>query len=153
MLKLIFSAGCSTRPRLTLRDFSGFKPLTPTSAAPGEFGAIANKQAYAGLEIIRPTDGTEWHNRVAARSILGIAAHRPVRKAADIRSPILLVVGENDAIAPAGPALRVADRAPKGELYRSRGGHYDVYEGGEDYDNVLNVEVDFLHRHAQVLTA
>ena len=124
----------------------------PAGVAPGEFGAIANEQAYAGLEIIRPTDGTEWHNRVAARSILGIAAHRPVRKAADIRSPILLVVGENDTIAPAGPALRVANRAPKGELYRSRGGHYDVYEGGEDYDNVLNVEVDFVHRHAQVLT-
>ena len=124
----------------------------PAGVAPGEFGAIANEQAFGGLEIIRPIDGTEWHNRVAARSILGIAAHRPVRKAADIRCPILLVVGENDTIAPAGPPLRVADRAPKGELYRSRGGHYDVYEGGEDYENVLRVEAEFLHRHAHVLT-
>jgi uncharacterized protein len=38
--------------------------------------------------------------------------------------------------------------APKSELYRSRGGHYDVYEGGEDYDNVLRVEIEFLQRHA-----
>lgn len=88
---------------------------------------------------------------MAARSVLGIAAHRPVRKAADIRCPILLVVAETDMIAPVGPALRVAERAPKAELFRSRGDHYGVYEGGEDYDRVLNVEVEFLHRHAHVL--
>jgi uncharacterized protein len=121
----------------------------PAGAAPGELGAVANAAAFAGLEIIRPKDGSEWHNRVAARSLLGIAAHRPVRKAAEIPCPILLVVAENDTIAPVGPALRVAERAPKSELFRSRGGHYGVYEGGEDYDRVLNVEVEFLHRHTQ----
>jgi uncharacterized protein len=120
----------------------------PAGVASGEFGAVANEQAFAGLEIIRPKDGTVWQNRVAARSLLGIAAHRPVRKAADIQCPILLVVGEDDTIAPAGPALKVAERAPKSELYRSRGGHYDVYEGGADYDNVVRVEVEFLRRHA-----
>jgi hypothetical protein len=57
-------------------------------------------------------------------------------------------VGENDTIAPAAPALRVAERAPKAELYRSRGGHYAVYKGGEDYDNVVRVEIEFLRRHA-----
>jgi len=118
------------------------------SAAPGEFGAIANEDAIAGLEVIRPKDGTEWHNRVAARSLLGIAAHRPVRKAADIGCPILLVVAETDTIAPVGPALRVAERAPKSELHRSRGGHYGPYEGGEGHDDVLRVEVEFLRRHA-----
>jgi pimeloyl-ACP methyl ester carboxylesterase len=122
----------------------------PAGVAPGEFGAIANAAAFAGLDIIRPKDGTEWPNRVAARSVLGIGAHRPVRKAAEIRCPILLVVAENDTIAPVGPALRLAERAPKAELFRSRGGHYGVYEGGEDYDRVLNVEVQFLHRQAQV---
>lgn len=123
----------------------------PAGAGPGEFGAVANEAALADLDIIRPKDGGEWHHRVAARSVLGIAAHRPVRKAADIRCPILLVVAETDTIAPVGPALRVAERAPKAELFRSRGDHYGVYEGGEDYDRVLNVEVEFLHRHAHVL--
>ena len=108
--------------------------LRPGGRRRGEFGAVANATAFAGLDIIRPRDGSEWHNRVAARSLLGIGAHRPVRKAAHIRCPILLVVAENDTIAPAGPALRVADRAPKAELFRSRGDHYDVYEGGEDFD-------------------
>jgi uncharacterized protein len=42
----------------------------------------------------------------------------------------------------------VATRAPLGELYRSRGGHYDVYAGGLDHENVLRVETSFLHRHS-----
>jgi hypothetical protein len=55
--------------------------------------------------------------------------------------------------APIGPALRVADRAPKGQLYRSRGGHYGPYKGGEDHDNVVRVEIEFLHRHAALSSA
>ncbi len=121
----------------------------PAGVAAGQFGAVANAAAFAGVNIIRPRDGSEWHNRVAARSLLGIGAHRPVRKAANIRCPILLVVAENDTIAPVGPALRVAERAPKAELFRSRGDHYGVYEGGEDFDRVVNVEIQFLHRHTR----
>jgi uncharacterized protein len=123
----------------------------PAGVAPGEFGVVANAAAAAGLEIIRPKDGTEWHNRVAARSMLGVAAHRPVRKASAIRCPILLVVAESDTIAPVGPALRLAEVAPRAELFRSRGDHYGVYEGGEDYDRVVRVELEFLHRHSSPL--
>jgi uncharacterized protein len=53
-------------------------------------------------------------------------------------------------MAPTGPALAVAARAPRGELYRSRGGHYDVYAGGLDHENVLRVETSFLHRHSEI---
>jgi len=54
-------------------------------------------------------------------------------------------------MAPTGPALRVAEQAPRGELHRSHGGHYDVYEGGKSFDDVLRVELEFLHRHATTL--
>ena len=50
-------------------------------------------------------------------------------------------------MAPTGPALRVAEKAPRAELYRSRGGHYDVYEGGKDHNAAPRTEVEFLHRH------
>jgi pimeloyl-ACP methyl ester carboxylesterase len=130
-----------------LGSMTGRAPIyVAGSAAPGELGMVVGAEAAAGVDLIRPHDGTEWHNRVAARSALGIAAHRPVRKAGRIRCPILMVVAEHDPITPVGPALRVVDRAPKGELYRSRGGHYGPYEGGEDHDNVLAAEVEFLHR-------
>jgi pimeloyl-ACP methyl ester carboxylesterase len=142
----LFAAGSLDR----LGSLLGRPPrYIPAGVAPGEFGAVANAAAFAGLEIIRPKDGSEWHNRVAARSLLGLAAHRPVQKAANISCPILLVVAEHDTIAPIGPALRVAERTPNAELFRSRGDHYDVYEGGQDYDRVINAEIEFLHRHAQ----
>jgi len=116
----LFAAGALDR----LGALLGRPPrYLPAGVAPGEFGAVANAVAFAGLEIIRPKDGSEWHNRVAARSLLGLAAHRPVRKAAQIGCPILLVVAEHDTIAPTGPALRVAERAPKAELFRSHGDH------------------------------
>ena len=95
-----------------------------------------------------PKDGTEWNNRVAARSLLSFSWRRPVRRAESVRCPLLLVVPEHDTMAPVEPALRVAGRAPQAELYRSRGGHSDVYQGGADFDSVLAAEVEFLRRHA-----
>jgi hypothetical protein len=59
-----------------------------------------------------------------------------------------MVVAEQDSMAPTAPAVQVAARAARGELYRSRGGHYDVYHGGLDHDNVVGVEVEFLRRLA-----
>jgi hypothetical protein len=74
-------------------------------------------------------------------------APRP-RRAKRSRRGSIDPLGTDDTIAPVGPALRVAERAPKSELFRSRGDHYGVYQGGEDYDRVIDVEVEFLHRHA-----
>jgi hypothetical protein len=52
-------------------------------------------------------------------------------------------------MAPVPAALEVAIKAPGAELFRSTGGHYDVYEGGAGFADVLRTEVDFLHRHAK----
>jgi hypothetical protein len=46
------------------------------------------------------------------------------------------------------PALRVAELAAHAELHRSKGGHYDVYEGGLAFEDVRRIEVEFLRRHA-----
>lgn len=132
-----------------LGSLLGRSPLyLPGSGAPGELAVGSTPDALYGQELMTPKDSTEWHNRVAARSLLSFAWRRPVRRAAGIRCPILLVVAEHDTMAPTGPAVRVAETAPRGELHRSRGGHYDVYQGGESFDDVLRVELEFLHRHA-----
>lgn len=119
----------------------------PVSVAPGERGVIATADSLTGLERLTPADG-DWSNRITARSLLNFTFSRPIRHAAKVRCPILMVVGEDDTMAPTRPATHVAARAPRGELYRSRGGHYDVYQGGLDHTNVLNVETAFLHRYA-----
>lgn len=134
-----------------LGSLLGRAPLyLPGAGAPGQLAVGSTPDALFGQELMTPKDSTEWHNRVAARSLLSLSWRRPVRRAADIRCPILLIVAKHDTMAPVGPALRVADKAPHGELHRSHGGHYDVYEGGEDHDNVLRIEVEFLRRQATV---
>lgn len=119
----------------------------PISVAPGEVGMIATSDALIGLERLRPEEDP-WPNRVTARSLLEITRTRPVRNARRITCPILMVVAEHDTMAPTGPAKAVAIKAPRGELYRSRGGHYDVYAGGTDHERVLEVQAAFLNRHA-----
>jgi pimeloyl-ACP methyl ester carboxylesterase len=121
----------------------------PGAGGPGELAVGANADSLFGEQLMTPKDSTPWHNRVAARSLLSFSWRRPVRRAAAIRCPILLVVAEHDTIAPVAPALRVAEKAPQGELYRSGGGHYDVYQGGTSFDDVLRVEVEFLRRHSR----
>jgi fermentation-respiration switch protein FrsA (DUF1100 family) len=119
------------------------------SVPPGRFGVIATEDAMTGYARLDPGDGS-WSNDITARSVLDVTVHRPVRGAHRARCPLLMVVAERDTMAPTRPALRVSARAPRGELYRSRGGHYDVYSGGRDHENVLRVQLEFLRRHAGV---
>jgi dipeptidyl aminopeptidase/acylaminoacyl peptidase len=85
----------------------------PGAGAPGELAVGATEDARFGEKLMTPKDGTEWNNRVAARSLLSFSWRRPVRRAATIRIPLLLVVAEHDTMAPVAPALRVVDKAPK----------------------------------------
>ncbi|MGW1742913.1 alpha/beta hydrolase [Nocardia sp. NPDC001965] len=122
----------------------------PINTSSGGSGVIANDDAIIGLQRLAPRDGSAWPNQITARSVLDISVHRPVRTASRVRCPLLMVVAETDSVAPTTPALKAAMRAPRGELYRSRGGHYDVYEGGLDHQNVLRVELEFLKRHSKL---
>jgi fermentation-respiration switch protein FrsA (DUF1100 family) len=129
----------------------GRQPIyIPGHGRPGDLSIGATPDGPFGEKLMTPKDGTRWHDRVAARSLLSFSWRRPVRRAGSVRIPFLLVVPEADAIAPVPAALEVARRAPGAELFRSGGGHYDVYEGGASFADVLRTEIDFLHRRAKV---
>jgi uncharacterized protein len=49
------------------------------------------------------------------------------------------------AQAPLTDGLAAAMMSPP----KNTGGHYDVYEGGAGFADVLRTEIDFLHRHAR----
>ena len=121
----------------------------PGHGRPGDLSIGATPDGPFGEKLMTPKDGTPWHDRVAARSLLSFSWRRPVRRATSVRVPLLLVVPEADSIAPVPAALEVARKAPGAELFRSAGGHYDVYEGGASFADVLRTGVDFLHRHVK----
>jgi uncharacterized protein len=133
-----------------LGSLVGRQPIyIPGHGRPGELSIGATPDGPFGEKLMTPKDGTRWHDRVAARSLLSFSWRRPVRRAASVRVPLLLVVPEADTIAPVPPTLEVARRALRAELFRSAGGHYDVYEGGASFADVLRVELDFMRRHAK----
>ena len=68
----------------------------PISVAPGQWGVSDTPDALFGKEMVVPQERVDWNNRLAARSLLSISTHRPVRRAASIRIPILLIVAETD---------------------------------------------------------
>ena len=50
---------------------------------------------------------------------------------------------------PSRPRSKSPARHQGPEGFRGAGGHYDVYEGGASFADVLRTEVDFLHRHVK----
>jgi X-Pro dipeptidyl-peptidase-like protein len=53
----------------------------PVNVAPGEWGIADTSDALFGKQVMKPREPVDWHNRMAARSLLSIPAHRPVRQA------------------------------------------------------------------------
>jgi pimeloyl-ACP methyl ester carboxylesterase len=87
----------------------------------------------------------EWQQAVAARSALSIGFDRPGRDASRVRCPLLVLVCDQDQSALAGPAIRAAQRAPRAELVRMPGGHYEPFLGG--HEQAVDAELTFLRRH------
>jgi fermentation-respiration switch protein FrsA (DUF1100 family) len=137
-----------------LGSLAGRPPIyVPGHAEAGGLALDTTRSAAYGKELLTPKDGTPWNDRVTARSLLSFFWRRPVRRAASVQVPLLLIVPEQDGVAPVPAALTVARRAPGAELLRSAGGHYDVYEGGAAFSETLRAEVEFLHRRTSITRA
>ncbi len=112
---------------------------------PGELALLTTPGAAAGLEVLNP-DRYPWPNEVAARFALRAPFYRPVRHAARIACPLLVVVADADTITPPAAAVRAAELAPGGELVRVAGGHYAVYHG-QGFEQAVSAQLAFLDRH------
>jgi uncharacterized protein len=73
------------------------------------------------------------------------AFYRPGRFASRVACPLLVLVCDQDQSALAGPAVRAASRAPRGELVRMSGGHYEPFLAGQE--QAAEAELSFLRRH------
>ncbi|MFI8976598.1 alpha/beta hydrolase [Nocardia asteroides] len=104
--------------------------------------------AESGYLALVPPEA-DFTNEVAARVVFDILTDRPGRLAGEVRVPILFAVCETDSVAPAGPTLRYAARAPRGEVRTYADGHFDIYRGAA-FDRVVADQLDFLYRHVPV---
>jgi uncharacterized protein len=120
--------------------------LVPLTGEPGTIALLTTPDALDGNRALDP-DGRypEWQREIAARSALRLGFYRPGRHAARIRCPLLVLVCDQDQSALAEPAARAASRAPRGELVRLPGGHYEPFLGG--HERAVEAELAFLRRH------
>jgi pimeloyl-ACP methyl ester carboxylesterase len=101
--------------------------------------------AEPGYRALVPP-GLAFDDHVDGRIALAVGLYRPGRAAAKVSVPILFCVCDHDSVAPPGPTLRYAARAPRGEVRRYPVGHFDVYSG-PGFDHVVADQVAFLQRH------
>jgi dienelactone hydrolase len=115
---------------------------------PGSVAAMTSPDAEPGYRALIP-DGADFTDKVMARIALRVASYWPGRLARRIACPVLVCVGDEDAVTPPRPAIRVAKRLPKGELRRYPCGHFDVYVDGF-FERVIADQVPFLRKHLRV---
>jgi dienelactone hydrolase len=135
---------------LAVRDLIGAragKPplLIPTAGKPGEVALMHAPDAYAGYLRLVP-DKVAIRNEVAARIGLKVVAYNPGRSAKKIACPILFCVCETDSVAPAGPTLRYAAEAPRGEVKVYPEGHFAIYVD-DAFERVVADQIAFLDKH------
>lgn len=114
----------------------------PIVGPPGSVAAMATADAEPGYRAMYPK-GFPFRNEVPARVMLRVGAYSPGRGAAKVRCPLLVVVASDDAVTPPGPARRIAEKAPRGELMTVPGGHFDPYLG-DCFEQVAGRETSFL---------
>lgn len=130
---------------LVAARLGGEPVMVATAGQPGEVALMNAPDAYAGYLRLMP-DGAQPPNEVAARIGVKILAYRPGRLAAKIPCPILFCVCETDSVAPAGPTLRYAAKAPKGEVKIYPEGHFAIYVD-DAFERVVADQIAFLDKH------
>jgi pimeloyl-ACP methyl ester carboxylesterase len=140
-VKILPAAFHDTVAALVRRPASGVALVGP----PGSAALMTAPDAEPGYLALVPP-GLDFDDHVDGRIALQIPLHAPGRAARDVRVPILFSVCEHDSVAPAGPTLRYASRAARGEVRTYPVGHFDIYSGPA-FEAVVTDQVDFLRRH------
>jgi pimeloyl-ACP methyl ester carboxylesterase len=122
--------------------------LVPVLGAPGTFAVItAPGYESAFAAVVGPN--SKWRNEFAARLMLTFGFYRPGLKAKHLKMPLLITVCDQDAITPAAPAVKAAERAPRAELCRYPYPHFDIYQDPQAKAD----QVAFLQRTVQGVSA
>jgi pimeloyl-ACP methyl ester carboxylesterase len=131
----------------TLGGLVGRRPLlVPLAGERGTVSMLTTPDGLDGDRALNPGNKyPEWQQEIAARSVLPIALYRPGRDAGRIQCPLLVFVCDQDQTALAEPAVLVAKHAPRAEIVRMPGGHYEPFLGG--HEQVVEAELSFLRRH------
>jgi fermentation-respiration switch protein FrsA (DUF1100 family) len=145
-------AGMMARAVLSgLRDLArsvrGASPYyVPIAGRPDEFAFLNAPDVMDAFRDLLPP-GSTWQNRAPARVLFQMLRYRPLRDAAKIEAPVLMVAAEEDSLIPIAGVEAASKRIPRCELVILPGtAHFEPYTG-EVFERVVAREADFLCRH------
>ncbi|MGH3086018.1 MAG: alpha/beta hydrolase, partial [Rubrobacteraceae bacterium] len=119
----------------------------PMVGAPGEVAVTATAQAHEHIATLAgETDDSPWRNEVAPRGLFGMMLYRPGEVAQRLAMPVLVCIAEDDRETPEETTRQIAERAPRGELRRYPGTHFDFYRDPVR-QQVMTDQIAFLHTH------
>ena len=122
--------------------------LVPALGAPGTF-AVMTAPGYESAFAALVSPNSKWRNEFAARLMFTFGFYRPGLKTKHLKMPLLICVCDLDAITPAAPAVKAAERAPRAELHHYPYHHFDIYSD----PRAKAVQVAFLQRTVQGVSA
>ncbi len=123
--------------------------LVPIVGAPGSRAVIVSPGAEQGYQAIM---GPTFRNEMRARGILRLSANRPVTMARKVRAPMLLVIADEDNVAPPSAVHAVARKAGgPAEVESFACGHFDIYTG-EVFEKSVARQVEFFRTNLAVTT-
>lgn len=135
-----------------VRGRLGLSPhYIPMVGKSGEVAVTATPRSEQHIAMLSgETRDSLWRNEVAPRGLFGMLRYRPGDEAHRLEMPVLVCVAERDNETPEELSRQIAERAPRGELRRYPGDHFDFYRDPVR-QQVLADQIDFLHEHLTVL--
>jgi uncharacterized protein len=132
--------------RDALRARQGRPPLlVPVLGEPGSTAMFTDPEARQALAA-KGTQGTLWRNEFAPRIVLRLGRYAPAAVIDRLAMPLLVCLADRDQDIPVDWAQAVVARAPKGQVRRYPGSHFELYHGPL-YEQVVADQLGFLHQH------
>ena len=116
--------------------------LVPVVAGQDSFAVMNKPGCEVGYQSLI-ADPSAWHNRCPARTLLTSLTHRPIKYASRVNCPTLLVVAEEDQLAPARIAHKAAAQMRDAKVLSLPVDHFAPYSG-EVFELTVAAEADFL---------
>ncbi len=118
----------------------------PIAGPPEEFAFLNTPDAMDYLQDLVPPDSS-WQNRAPARVLFQMFRYRPLRDAAKIEAPVLMVAAEDDSLIPIAAVEAASRKIPDCRLVTLPATTHFAPYLGEVFERVVEREADFLCEH------
>ncbi|MFC2027812.1 hypothetical protein ACFLU3_03895, partial [Chloroflexota bacterium] len=120
----------------------------PVVGTPGTFAFLTTEECWDGYNAIIPGDSS-WDNLIPARSLFKLAFYNPIRSAAKVTCPALLIAGEHDSLIPPKMVEKAAGKMDKGIHSELPCNHFAPYVGVY-FEQIVKLEIEFLLEHLKI---